>query len=137
MFHCVNVSQLSYPFIWWWTSRLLPYPNYCKQCCDEFFSPLPFTSFLFSAICKVSWDNHFAFLHFFFLEMVLIPASYIQPWRTSFPILNQSIVPCHILTLGSWLENRFLKKQVRWSSILISLRFIHSLLWSTQLKALA
>ena len=28
-----------------------------------FFSPLPFT-FLFSAICEVSSDNHFAFFHF-------------------------------------------------------------------------
>ena len=39
------------------------------------FSPLPFTSLLFSAICKASSDNHFAFLHFFFLGMVLIPVS--------------------------------------------------------------
>jgi len=30
------------------------------------FSPLPFASLLFSAICKASSDNHFAFLHFFF-----------------------------------------------------------------------
>ena len=29
-------------------------------------SPLPFTSLLFSAICKASSDNHFVFLHFFF-----------------------------------------------------------------------
>ena len=28
-----------------------------------------------SAICKVSLDSHFAFLHFFFLGMVLIPVS--------------------------------------------------------------
>ena len=39
------------------------------------FSPLPFTYLLFSAICKVSSDNHFAFLHLFFLGMVLITAS--------------------------------------------------------------
>ena len=32
------------------------------------FSPLPFASLLFSAICKASSDNHFAFLHFFFLR---------------------------------------------------------------------
>ena len=38
------------------------------------FSSLPFTSFLFSAICKASSDNHFAFLHLFFLGMVLIIA---------------------------------------------------------------
>ena len=28
-------------------------------------SPLFFTSLLFLAICKTSWDNHIAFLHFF------------------------------------------------------------------------
>ena len=33
------------------------------------FSPLPLACLLFSAICKASSDNHFAFLHFFFLGM--------------------------------------------------------------------
>ena len=40
------------------------------------FSPLPFTFLLFSAICKAYSDSHFAFLHFFFLQMVLITTSY-------------------------------------------------------------
>ena len=31
------------------------------------FSPLPLVSLLFSAVCKASSDNHFAFLHFLFL----------------------------------------------------------------------
>ena len=35
-------------------------------------SPLPFASLLFSAICKASSDNHFAFSHFFFFGMVLV-----------------------------------------------------------------
>ena len=39
------------------------------------FSPLLFTSLLFTAICKASSDSHFAFLHFFFLGMVLITAT--------------------------------------------------------------
>ena len=39
------------------------------------FSPLLFTSLLFSAICKASSDYHFVFLHFFFMGMVLITAS--------------------------------------------------------------
>ena len=39
------------------------------------FSPLPFAFLLFTVICKASSDNHFAFLHFFFLGMVLITAS--------------------------------------------------------------
>ena len=32
-----------------------------------FFSPLPFTSLLFSVICKASSDSHFAFFAFLFL----------------------------------------------------------------------
>ena len=36
------------------------------------FSPLLFTSLLFTAVYKASSDNHFAFLHFFFLGMVSI-----------------------------------------------------------------
>ena len=59
----------------------------------------------------------------------------IQPWHTPFPIWIQS-VPCLILTVASWPAYRFLKRQVRWSSIPISLRIFHSLLWSTQSKAL-
>ena len=49
------------------------------------FSPLllPFTSLLFSAICKASSDKHFAFLHFFFLGMVLISASCTTSWTLS------------------------------------------------------
>ena len=35
IFHCVYVPKLFYPFICWWTSRLLPCPGYYKQCCDE------------------------------------------------------------------------------------------------------
>ena len=60
-----------------------------------------------------------------------------QPWRTPFPIWNQSVVPCPVLTVASWPAYRFLKRQVRWSGIPISFRIFHSLLWSTQSKALA
>ena len=38
-------------------------------------TPLPFTSLLFSAICKAPSDNDFAFLHFFFIGMVLVTTS--------------------------------------------------------------
>ena len=60
----------------------------------------------------------------------------IQPWCTPFPIWNQSVVPCPVLTVASWPEYRFLKRQVRWSGIPISFRILHSLLWSIQSKAL-
>jgi len=42
-----------------------------------------FASLLFSGICKVSSDNHFAFLYFFFLGMVLITASCTMSWTLS------------------------------------------------------
>ena len=38
-------------------------------------SPLPFTSLFSSAICKDSSGNYIAFLHFFFLGMILVTAS--------------------------------------------------------------
>ena len=46
----------------------------------------------------------------------------IQPWHTSFPIWNQSVVPCPVLTVASWPTYRFLKREVRWSGIPISFR---------------
>ena len=36
----------------------------------------------------------------------------IQPWCTPFLILNQSVVPCLVLTVASWLAYRFLRRQV-------------------------
>ena len=61
----------------------------------------------------------------------------IQPWCTHFPIWNQSIVRCLVLTVASWPAYRFLRKQVRLSDITISIKILHSLLSSTQSKSLA
>ena len=61
----------------------------------------------------------------------------IQPWHTSFPIWNQSVVSRPVLTYASWPAYRFLKRQVGWSGIPIFSRTFYSLLWSTQSKALA
>ena len=52
----------------------------------------------------------------------------IQPWCTPFPILNQSVVPCLALTVVSCPAYRFLRGQVMWPGILISLRTVYSLL---------
>ena len=60
----------------------------------------------------------------------------IQPWHTPFPIWNQSVVLCPVLTIASWPAYRFLRRQVRWSGILISLRIFRSLLWSTHSRDL-
>ena len=61
------------------------------------FFPLPFTSLLFPALYKVSSDNHFAFLNFFFLGMILI--------TTSYPISQTSAIVLQTLYQISSLES--------------------------------
>ena len=58
--------------------------NSAFKCVYLSISPSPFPSLLFTAVCKAFSDNHFAFLHFFFLGMVLITASCTMSW-TSVP----------------------------------------------------
>ena len=59
--------QLSYPFICWWTSRLLPCPDYYKQCCDEHWGTcVSFPSGFLSVYaqqwyCWVVWLFYFQF----------------------------------------------------------------------------
>ena len=55
----------------------------------------------------------------------------IQPWCTTFPIWNKSVVPFPVLTVASWPAYRFRRRQIRLSGIPISLRISHSSLWST------
>ena len=52
----------------------------------------------------------------------------IQPWRTPFPVWNQSVVPCPVLTVASWPAYRFLERQVKWSGIPISRRIFQFVL---------
>ena len=49
-----------------------------------------------------------------------------QPCHTPFSILNQLVVLYRDLTVAFWPTYRFLRRQVRWSSIPISLRVFHS-----------
>ena len=49
--------------------------NSAFRCLNLSLSPLLFTSLLFTALCKASPDSHFAFLHFFYIGMVLIADS--------------------------------------------------------------
>ena len=67
-----------------------------------FFSHLPLASLVFPAICKDSSDNHFAFLHFFFGGMVLIPASCTMS-QTSI----QSYQECYLSDLIPWIYLSF------------------------------
>ena len=61
----------------------------------------------------------------------------IQSWHTPFLIWKQSVVPCPVLTVASWPAYRFCKRHIRWSGVPIFWKIFHSLLWSTQVKAMA
>ena len=52
------------------------------------------------------------------------------------PVFVPFLVPATVLTVVSWPEYSFLRRQVRWSGIPISFRIFHSSLWSTQSKTL-
>ena len=60
----------------------------------------------------------------------------IQPWHNLFPVWNQSVVPCPVLTIPSWPAYRFLRSKSG-DLVFPSLSEFSSLLWSTQSKALA
>ena len=47
----------------------------------------------------------------------------IQPWRTPFPMWNQSIVRCLILTVACCPAYKFFRRQIRWYGIPISEKF--------------
>ena len=68
-------------------------------------SPLPFTSLLFSTICKASSDNHFTFFHFCFFVMVLV--------ITSCTMLQTSIhISSDSLSMRSYPLNLFITSTV-------------------------
>ena len=68
IFHGVYAPQRPYPFICWWTSRLLPCPSYCKQCCSERWGTcVCFTSGFLGVSaqqrdCWVTWQFYSQFL---------------------------------------------------------------------------
>ena len=81
------------------------------------FSPLPLASLLFSAICKASWDNHFAFLYFFFLGIVLNTGSCTMS-RTSVHSSSGSLsnlIPWIYFTLPLYNHKRFILVIPEWS----------------------
>ena len=79
-----EMSCLSHSIVFLYFFALISYegflisPCYSLELCIQIDISFLFSAIhsLFSAICKASSDNHFAILHFFFLGMILIPASY-------------------------------------------------------------
>ena len=69
------------------------------------FSALPFTSLLFSDICKACSENHFAFLHFFFLGIVFITTSCTMSHTSIHSSSGTLFVKSNVLCLSSPLSN--------------------------------
>ena len=65
IFHRVYVPQLPYPLVCWWTSRLLPCPSYCKQCCNEHWSTHVIFNSGFLSVYAQQWD-YWVVLQFYF-----------------------------------------------------------------------
>ena len=80
-----EISSLSYSIVFFYLFALITEEGFlispcyslelCIQMSISFLFSFAFHSSLFSAVCETSSENHFAFLHFFFLGMVLIPVS--------------------------------------------------------------
>ena len=96
-----------------WTAayQALPSMGFSRQ---EYWSEVPLPSPMYSAYkLNKQGDN-------------------IQPWCTPFPVWNQSVIPCPVLTVASWPAYTFLKRHIRWSGISISWKIFHSLFLFTQ-----
>ena len=154
----VTVSIVSHIFAMKWWDQM-PWSSFfeCWVLSQVFHSPLSLSSrgslvpfhFLPLGLCHLHIWGYWYFAWQYWFQLVLHPAQRftvysvyklskqgdsIQRWCTTFSVWNQSIVACLILTVPSWPAYRFLRRQVRWSGIPISLRIFHT---STQSKALA
>ena len=74
---------------------------------------------LIPACASSSWAFHMTY----FTYKLNNPGDNTQPLCTPFPIWNHSALPCSVLTVASWSAYRFLRRQVRWSDIPISVSF--------------
>ena len=88
--------------------------------------------FLPAILIPVCASSSLAFLMMYSAYNLNKQGNNIEPWSTPFPIGNQSVVPCPVLTVDSWPAYRFLKRQVRWSGIPISFRILTE--WHMKLK---
>ena len=93
--------------------------------------------FLLAILIPNFTSSSLAFLMMYSAYKLNKQGDYIQPWYTPFLIWNQPAVPYSVLAVASWPACKFLRRQIRLSGIPIFWRIFHSLLWSTQSKALA
>ena len=62
---------------------------------------------------------------------------YYKALTYSFPNFGRSVALFPVLTIACWPACRFLRRRIQWSDVPVSLRIFHSLLRSTQSKALS
>ena len=65
--------------------------------------------FLPAVLIPACASSSLAFLRVYSAYKLNKQGDNIQPWRTPFPIWNQSVAPCPVLTVASWPAYRFLK----------------------------
>ena len=137
--HCFHYFPHLFAMKWWdW----MPWSLFseCWVLSQVFYSPLFHFYWLFSSsLLSAIWVVSCVYLRLLIFPLaILIPATAssspgfsmmysayklnkqgndIEPWFTPFPIWNQSIVPCQVLTVTSWPAYRFFRKQIRWSGI--------------------
>ena len=56
IFHCMYVSRLLHPFLYWWTFRWLLHLGCCKQCCNEHRGPCSLSYHVFLQLYAQQWD---------------------------------------------------------------------------------
>ena len=78
--------------------------------------------FLLAILIPTCASSSLVFLMMYYAYKLNKQGDNIQPWHTPFPIWNQSVVPCPVLTVASWSAYKFLRRQVKWSGIPISFR---------------
>ena len=76
-------------------------------------SAIKVVSFLLAILIPACASSSLAFLMMYTAYKLNKQGYIIQLWHTPFPIWNQSVVPCPVLTVASWPGYRFLKRQVR------------------------
>ena len=114
---------------WWWTGR----PGMLRlmgsqrvghdQATGLNWTELSLLIFLLAILIPACASSSPAFLMMYSAHKLNKQGDNIQPWRAPFLIWNQPVFPCPVPTVASWAADRFLRRQVRWSGIPISLSY--------------
>ena len=114
-------SPLSLSSRWWWNHHFFTFLLSAIRVVSS--AHLRLLIFLLAILIPPCASTSLAFQMMYSAYKLKKQGDNIQPWSTPFPIWNQSIVSCPVVTVASWPAHRFLWRQVRWSGIPIALNF--------------